>query len=110
MVDFILGLGMALPITAAVGVGTVTGVAQGVSHQQKVNEENAKNGEARMLKFHLDVLVDSSDDRDVSRTRRARDLEGGIVVLRDEKVSPLCFPLPHHDRGSHERQRKDALE
>lgn len=84
--DLILGLGIALPVTSAVGVGTVTGVAQGVSHQQKVNEE-AANNESRQLKFHLDVHV--ADPSALKKGKRAEEVDGGMVVIRDDKVNIL---------------------
>lgn len=98
--DFILGLGLALPITAASGVSVVTGVAEGVSHQQKVNEE-AKS-ETRSLKFHVDARIDpataaKNKSRAESRSTNRKgdagggggsrvDVEGGILVLRNDRV------------------------
>ena len=86
--DFILGLGLALPIVTSTGVSTVTGVAQGVSQQQKMNEENANN-ESRMLKFHLDVRVDV-------KGRKSHGLDGSMVVMKNDKVlmsSAFCVPF-----------------
>lgn len=83
--DFILGLGIALPVTAGVAIGAVTGVAQGVSHQQKANEE-AKNAnpESRMVKFHVDSSVDPSLR---SLNPAVYDmLDSGTVVVRDDKL------------------------
>ncbi|KAJ9628675.1 hypothetical protein H2203_002577 [Taxawa tesnikishii (nom. ined.)] len=57
--DAILGLGLALPIVASTGIATTTAT--------------------RMLKFHLDVLCSQP-------SRRARELHGGIVVLRNDKL------------------------
>ncbi|KAL1305547.1 hypothetical protein AAFC00_007156 [Neodothiora populina] len=81
--DFILGLGLALPITAGLAIGTVTGVGQGVSQQQKANEE-AKNAnpEARMVKFHVDSAVDHS----LRKSPAFALLNNGMVVLRDDKL------------------------
>lgn len=83
MVDFILGLGIALPLTTSMGIGVVTGVGQGVSQQQKANEE-AKNAnpESRMVKFHVDASVDSS----LRKSPAYSFLNGGMVVLRDDKL------------------------
>lgn len=81
--DFILGLGIALPVTAGVGIGAVTGVAQGVSHQQKANEE-AKNAnpESRMVKFYIDTRVDS----ELRLSPGYATINNGTVVLRDDKL------------------------
>jgi len=81
--DFILGLGIALPVVAGVGIGAVTGVAQGVSHQRKANEEAANaNPESRMVKFHVDVSVDP----ELRDSPMYDALNGGVVVLRDDKL------------------------
>lgn len=81
--DFILGLGIALPVTAGVAIGAVTGVAQGVSHQQKANEE-AKNAnpESRMVKFHIDTRVDDS----LRQSPGYALMSSATVVLRDDKL------------------------
>lgn len=76
--DFILGLGIALPVATSAGIGTVTGIAEGVSHQRKVNEENAN--ESRQLKFHIDVTCDSES----ARVRSA--LHGSMVVLHSDRL------------------------
>lgn len=83
IIDVLLGLGLALPVTAGVGIGTVTGVAQGVSQQQKINAEN--NNEARQIKFHIDIRVETSSGREKSRGR-VQEVDGGIVVLRNDKL------------------------
>ncbi|WPG99097.1 Hypothetical protein R9X50_00190600 [Acrodontium crateriforme] len=75
-VDVLLGLGLALPITSGLGVGTVTGVAQGVSEQQKQNAEQA----TRMLKFHLDVEVEDG------KSDAGAYLANSIVTLRKDKL------------------------
>ena len=69
--DFILGIGIALPVVAAGGVSVVTGVAQGVQEQHKQNAD--ASNQTRMLKFHLDVVAEG-------------DLNGWIVTLHDDKV------------------------
>lgn len=69
--DILMGLAISLPVTAGVGVSVVTGVAQGVSEQQKQNAD--ASNQTRMLKFHLDVVAEG-------------DLDGWIVTLHDEKV------------------------
>lgn len=79
MVDFILGLGLALPIVTSTGIATVTGVAQGVSEQKKQNADSSN--QVRMLKFHLDVFVEPH-----SRRGRLIDLNGSMVTLRDSKL------------------------
>lgn len=79
MVDFVLGLGLALPIAASTSIATVTGVAQGVSEQKKHNADQAN--QARMLKFHLDVEIEPQ-----YRKGKASTLYGSIVTLRDGKL------------------------
>ncbi|KAG9656254.1 hypothetical protein KCU61_g6157, partial [Aureobasidium melanogenum] len=82
--DVIMGLGISLPVTAATGVGVVTGVAQGVSHQQKENEKAANaNPESRTTKFYIDVIIEDEG----SRSRgRGEILHDSIVVVRDNKL------------------------
>lgn len=81
--DMILGLGLSLPIVTSVGIGTVTGIGQGVSQQQKANEaaQGDAADESRMLKFHLDVHVEPA-----SRKGRGAHLNGGIITLHDDKL------------------------
>ena len=80
----IMGLGISLPVAAATGVGVVTGVAQGVSHQQKENEKAANaNPESRTTKFYIDVVIEDEG----SRSRgRGEVLHDSIVVVRDNKL------------------------
>ena len=77
--DFVLGLGLALSITSGTGVSVVTGVAQGVSEQHKQNAD--ASNQVRMLKFHLDVVVDPAKCKG-----KGPDLNGTIVTLRNDKV------------------------
>jgi hypothetical protein len=65
-----------------VGVPTVTGVAEGVSHQKKANEEAADN--TRMIKFYLDVFCEA-------KTPKAKEIAGGMIVLKHEKVGSFCL-------------------
>lgn len=84
VVGAIMGLGLALPITAATGIGVVTGVAQGVSHQQKENEKAANaNPESRTTKFYLDVIIEDEGSRSRGRGELLHD---SIVVMRDDKL------------------------
>jgi hypothetical protein len=89
---------MALPLGIFLGgivvaIPVVTGVAEGVEHQKKQNEEAAN--ETRMTKFNAVVACDSNDDI-------ADEIDKGILVMRHGKVRPLapsimrgmCFPLP----------------
>ncbi|OCK75656.1 hypothetical protein K432DRAFT_308023 [Lepidopterella palustris CBS 459.81] len=69
-----LGLFLGGCITA---IPVVTGVAEGVSHQKKQNEEAAN--ETRMVKFNLDVFC-------AANSSRKGEVNGGIVVLRHDKV------------------------
>ena len=79
--EFILGLGTALPVVAGTGIGTVTGVSQGVSHQRKESRE-AANPDSRMLKFHIDISVEPElRDSPLYDT-----INGGLVVLKDDKL------------------------
>ena len=61
------------------GVPVVTGVAEGVSHQKKVNEEAADN--TRMVKFCIELQY---IDRHCDIDRDGSDKD--IVVLKDNKV------------------------
>lgn len=74
-----MGLGLALPIVTSTGVSVVTGVAQGVSEQKKQNAD--ASNQTRMLKFHLDVVVDPA-----SRKPNTKHLHDGIVTLHDDKL------------------------
>ncbi|KAK5130870.1 hypothetical protein LTR08_001591 [Meristemomyces frigidus] len=78
--DFILGLGLALPIVTSTGVSVTTGVAQGVSEQHKQNADAANT--TRMLKFHIDIRVDPSQQA----RKGARELHNGIVTVHDDKL------------------------
>ncbi|KAF2010573.1 hypothetical protein BU24DRAFT_60893 [Aaosphaeria arxii CBS 175.79] len=71
-----LGLGIFLGgcITA---IPVVTGVAEGVEHQKKQNEEAAN--ETRMIKFNVLTSCDSDDEL-------ADEIDDGIVVVRHNKV------------------------
>lgn len=77
--DFILGLGIALPAATATGISVTTGVAQGVSEQKKVNAD--ASNQTRMLKFHIDVWIDAA-----LRKGKATDLNNAILTLRDGKL------------------------
>ncbi|KAJ4351976.1 uncharacterized protein N0V89_007321 [Didymosphaeria variabile] len=73
---------MALPLGLFLGgvivaIPVVTGVAEGVEHQKKQNEEAAN--ETRMTKFNALVSCDSNDEI-------ADEVDNGIVVLRHGKV------------------------
>ena len=73
----VFGLALALPIATSSGIATVTGVAEGVHHQKQQNREAAN--EKRMEKFHVNVFCSA-------RHARAREIDGGMVVLRDERA------------------------
>lgn len=77
--EFVLGLGLALPIVTSTGVSVVTGVAQGVSEQKKQNAD--ASNQTRMLKFHVDVWVDQS-----ARKGPGAEVDNTIVTLRNDKV------------------------
>jgi hypothetical protein len=73
-----LGLGV-FYTGVIVGVPVVTGVAEGVHHQKKANEEAAQ--ETRMVKFYLDAFCEetSPPSKEVNRS---------MIVLKHDKVSP----------------------
>lgn len=71
-----LGLGLFLG-GAVTAIPVVTGVAEGVSHQKKQNEEAAN--QTRMIKFNILVSCDSDDDL-------AEEVDKGILILRHDKV------------------------
>ena len=79
MVDFILGLGLALPLVATTGISVTTGVAQGVSEQKKANAD--ASNQTRMLKFHADVRIDPS-----VRNGKGGELNDYIVTLTKDKL------------------------
>ncbi|KAF1986762.1 hypothetical protein K402DRAFT_331901 [Aulographum hederae CBS 113979] len=72
----VVGLGF-FYLSAIVGIPTVTGVGQGVSHQQKQNEEAAND--FRMVKFHIDVFCEA-------KSTKRRDVHGTMVVVKDGKL------------------------
>ncbi|KAL1596494.1 hypothetical protein SLS60_009141 [Paraconiothyrium brasiliense] len=79
---------MALPLGLFLGgvivaIPVVTGVAEGVEHQKKQNEEAAN--ETRMTKFNALVSCDSNDEI-------ADEVDNGIVVLRHGKVRLPTLP------------------
>lgn len=67
-----------------VAIPVVTGVAEGVEHQKKQNEEAAN--ETRMVKFNTLVTCDSKDEL-------AEEINNGILVVRHDKV----WILPRDD-------------
>ena len=69
---------MVIGLLTIASIPTVTGVAQGVSQQQKVNEK--KTDEHRMAKFNLDVYCEGT-------SRKSKSLDGQRVVLRNQKAS-----------------------
>jgi len=71
-----LGLGV-FYTGVIVGIPTVTGVAEGVSHQKKVNEEAAN--ETRMVKFYLDAFCDAN-------SFLKSEVHGCMVVLKHGKA------------------------
>ncbi|KAL9089228.1 MAG: hypothetical protein Q9165_005796 [Trypethelium subeluteriae] len=92
----VFGLALGLPIVTSSGIATVTGVAEGVHHQKQQNREAAN--EKRMEKFYVDVFCDSggsgsggggnggSSGDGKGGDRRAREVDGGMLVLRDDKA------------------------
>lgn len=66
-------------MVTSTGVSVVTGVAQGVSEQKKQNADSSN--QARMLKFHLDSLIDSPESQS-----HHPNLHNGIVTLRNSKL------------------------
>jgi len=78
-----LGLGV-FYTGVIVGVPVVTGVAEGVHHQKKINEEAAQ--ETRMVKFYLDAFCEetSQSSKEVNRT---------MMVLKHGKVCPVVLRL-----------------
>jgi len=71
-----LGLGLFLG-GSVIAIPVVTGIAEGVEHQKKQNEEAAN--ESRMIKFNLHVSCDADDEF-------ADEVDGGMVVLRHDRV------------------------
>ncbi|PPJ54777.1 hypothetical protein CBER1_04024 [Cercospora berteroae] len=77
--EFVFGLATALPVVSSTAISVVTGVAQGVSEQKRVNAD--ASNQVRMLKFHVDTWVDEDKKKGVGP-----ELTNGIVTLRDSKV------------------------
>lgn len=80
---------MALPLGiflggAVVAIPVVTGVAEGVQHQKKQNEEAAN--ETRMVKFNMLTSCDSSDEL-------AEEVDNGIIVLRHNQVRIITLAI-----------------
>ena len=71
-----LGLGV-FYTGVIVGIPVVTGVAEGVSHQKKVNEEAAS--ETYMVKFYLDVFC-------AANSPLKDEIHGGMIVMKHDKV------------------------
>lgn len=69
-------------------IPVVTGVAEGVSHQKKQNEEAAN--ETRMIKFNILVECDSKDEL-------ADEVNDGIAVLRHDKM--WIVPCRRDEKG-----------
>jgi hypothetical protein len=59
------------------GVPVVTGVAEGVHHQKKANEE--ANNSDRMIKFYIDCKCEAD-------LPEAEELEGMILVVHKDRV------------------------
>ena len=74
-----MGLGLALPIASTTGISVTTGVAQGVSEQKKQNAD--ASNQTRMLKFHVDVRVDPSQQKG-----KGAEVNNGIITLRNDKL------------------------
>ncbi|OCL02029.1 hypothetical protein AOQ84DRAFT_305507 [Glonium stellatum] len=72
--SLVLGIFLGGCVTA---IPVVTGIAEGVAHQKKQNEEAAN--ETRMVKFNLDVFC-------AAESPRRDEVHGCIVVLRNNKV------------------------
>jgi hypothetical protein len=71
-----------LPLSLFLGgsvtaIPVVTGVAEGVQYQKKQNEEAAN--EERMVKFNIDIKCETQGPR-------SKEIDGGIVVLRHDRV------------------------
>ncbi|KAK4503513.1 hypothetical protein PRZ48_004428 [Zasmidium cellare] len=77
--DFIFGVPLALTVASGTGISVVTGVAQGVSEQKKVNAD--ASNQTRMMKFHVDTWVDAQ-----WRKGKGAELNDGIVTVRDGKL------------------------
>jgi hypothetical protein len=78
-----LGLGVFYTGVIA-GVPVVTGVAEGVHHQKKINEEAAQ--ETRMVKFYLDAFCEETSPASI-------EVNGSMMVLKHGKVRG-CMNFP----------------
>lgn len=68
---------MVIGLLILTSIPTITGVGQAYS-AQKTQEERAKD-EARMKKFHIDILCDPNSPH-------ARDIHEKRIVLKDDRV------------------------
>lgn len=81
---------MVLGLLAIAGIPTTIGVAEGISEGRKEND--AETEEERMRKFQLECFCEAN-------SRKAREIDGGSVVLRGEKlyiVPPRSVPGTGH--------------
>lgn len=69
---------MVIGLLALTSIPTVTGVSFAVTEQRKSNQR--KEDARRMKKFNIESVCDGDTDDD-------RDINGRIVVVRNEKVS-----------------------
>ncbi|KAL9622994.1 MAG: hypothetical protein Q9160_002712 [Pyrenula sp. 1 TL-2023] len=90
---------MVLGLLTLAAIPTTIGVAEGVSQQRKQNEED--DDATRMAKFNIDVFCDA-------RTRRAKKVDGGRIVLRDEKVW-IASPHPQNKKDRKEAYTAQAF-
>jgi hypothetical protein len=67
-----------LPLIGA--IPTVIGVSEAVAAQRRNNDASPKDEKEQMRKFTLECYCDG-------KGRRAKEVHGGKVVLRDGKVS-----------------------
>ena len=81
---------MVFGLLALTALPTTIGVAESISATKKKDNDNeeqdptvASTTEAqRMRKFHLQCYCDAPSSK-------AKEIDGGTVILRDDKVSPL---------------------
>lgn len=74
---------MVIGLLAIAAIPTVTGVSLGISEERK--QKARMEDERRMAKFYMDVFCEGNSEK-------AKSLDGGRVVLRDNKVYWLSFP------------------
>lgn len=80
---------MVIGLLAITAIPTVVGVSLGISEERK--QKARMEDERRMAKFYIDVFCEGNSEK-------AKGLDGGRVVLRDNKVGNVSLTLLFHNK------------